>query len=224
MPAEIIIKPRRETSVTDEQLFCLTRESYQMWIDHDLLSEWRDFTAEDFGRFCRHVHRASVFVALDAATGELLGMHCLVAHRSHRCVRGSGLAVSPRAQHRDIATQLLQFEERRMVSAGYRYLTGRTAVGAIWSVNWHLRNGYRIIGYKRSPKDNHYSYEFRKQLVPSLLWDSALFCHCCYLASYAITKLTKDSNGRLNLVGRVLKKMIGKSKKEAMPAHPLKSV
>lgn len=37
MTRYIVIKSRRETDVTDEQLFELTRESYQMWIDHGLL-------------------------------------------------------------------------------------------------------------------------------------------------------------------------------------------
>lgn len=215
MIGKIVIKSRRETDVTDEQLFELTRESYQMWIDHGLLSEWRDFTAEDFERFCRHNRRASVFVALDAATGELLGMHTLVTNRRSHSVRGSGLAVSPRAQHRGIATRLLQFEEHRAVDAGYRFLTGRTAIDAVWSVNWHLRNGYRIVGYKRSPKDNHYSYEFRKQLLPPSLrhpfyslYSSAFFCHCCYLTSRTVTLLTKDSQGQLNILGRMAKRVM----------------
>ena len=89
---------------------------------------------------------------------------------------------------------------------GFRYLLCTTAVNADWSVRWHLKNGYHIIGYKHALGNNHATYLFRKQLVPSPLWDSALFCRCCYLASYVITKLTKDSNGRPNLVGRMLRK------------------
>ena len=209
MSREIIIKPRKETDVTDEQLFELIRQSYSVWVENGLESEWRDFTQEDYEKYCRYIQKASVFVVLDAESGELLGTHCLKANRKKGVINGSALAVSPKAQHLGIATRLLQFETERARKAGYRCLKGRTGIGATWSVNWHLKNGYRIIGYKRREKENHSSYIFRKQLVPSLLWDSPLFCRCCYLASYVITKLIKDSNGQLNLAGRIVKRMKG---------------
>lgn len=111
MADNIVIKSRRETDVTDEQLFELTRESYQMWIDHGLLSEWRDFTAED----------------------------------------------------------------------------------------------------------NQYCYEFQKHLVSPFrhhfysLYCSAFFCRCCYLAFHAVTLLTKDSQGQLNILGWMVKRVLGKA-------------
>ena len=205
MTKNVIIKPRRDTDVTDVQLFALIRESYGVWMEHGLVSEWQDFTPEDFGKFRRFAQKTSIFVALDAETGELLGTHSLKAYRKTGVVNGSALAVSPKAQHIGIATRLLEFEVERAKRAGYRCFKGRTGVEATWSVNWHLKNGYRIVGYKHLEKENYPSYEFRKQLVPSLLWDNAFFCRCVYLASYVVTKLTKDSNGNLSAMGRMVK-------------------
>ena len=130
---------------------------------------------------------------------------------------GGLLAVSPSAQRQGIATRMLEEESRRARMNGYRYLKGTTAVKAVWSVRWHLKNGYRIVGYKRSAGNSCATYVFRRQLLPPSirhpsysLYSNALFCRCCYLASCAVTWLTKDSAGNLNLLGRVAKRAMGK--------------
>ena len=206
---KIIIKNRKKTNVTDEALYALDQISHKMWREHGLSAPWMHKTFEEFQQAIQGV---TMFVALDAETGELLGMHSFRIHHKQKWCYGFRLAISPSAQREGIASQMLEYEAERIKQTGYRYLKGVTATTADWSVRWHLKNGYRIIGYYHAPNNNFANYVFRKQLVPSLLWDSSLFCRCCYLASYAITKLTKDSNGHPNLVGRVLKKMIGKSK------------
>lgn len=204
----LTVKTRQESDVTDEAIYRLIQESYQRWTENGIDAPFLHDTLEEFKRKTR---RSVVFVAIDEENGTLLGTHSLMPDMNQRFLFGGLLAVSPSAQGQGIATRMLEEESRRARMNGYRYLKGTTAVKAVWSVRWHLKNGYRIVGYKRSSGSSCANYMFRKQLVPSLLWDSALFCRCCYLASYVITKLTKDSNGRPNLVGRVLKKIIGKS-------------
>ena len=195
--------------VTDGAIYSLLQESYQLWTANGIDAPFLHDTLEGF---VRRIKRAVVFVAMDAENGELLGVHAFLPYKRQGYLFGGLLAVSPSAQGQGIATRMLEEESRRARMNGYRYLKGTTAVKAVWSVRWHLKNGYRIVGYKRSSGSSCANYVFRKQLVPSLLWDSSLFCRCCYLASYVITKLTKDSNGHPNLVGRMLKKIIGKSK------------
>ena len=127
-------------------------------------------------------------MALDVETGELLGTHSLRANRKTKKVNGSCLAVSPKAKRRGVATQMLRYEEERIRKAGYKCICENTAVDAEWSVNWHLRNGFRIIGFFHSEGNNYNSYAFRKQLAPSLFWDNSLFCRCRYLISYLVTR------------------------------------
>jgi hypothetical protein len=122
---------------------------------------------------------------------------------------------------------MLAYEAECIRQAGYRYLKGATGTTAEWSVCWHLRNGYRIIGYYHSPNDNFANYVFRKQLIPiSLsspadivfilrhpvyaLHSSSTFCLLRFVLSYVITRLTKDSQGRDNLLGHVARKLIHK--------------
>jgi len=133
-----VIKPRRETGITDEQLFALYKDAYSQWSDAGIESSWRDFTQEDFEHLSRYAAKA--------------------------------------------------------------------AINAAWSVNWHLKNGYRIVGYMRSETDNHPSYVFRLQLQPSIFWSGPLApitARICYFCSYMVTCLVKDPQGRLNTFGRL---------------------
>ena len=92
-----------------------------------------------------------MFVALDAETGELLGMHSFRTHRKEGWCYGYRLAIASSARREGIASRMLTYEAERIRQAGYRYLRGVTGTTAEWSVRWHLRNGYRIIGYYHSP-------------------------------------------------------------------------
>ena len=196
----MIITTQKEAGVSDEAILNLINESYRVWAENGLDGPFMHYTLEEFRRV---TSRAKVFVAIDAETGKLVGTHTFHAKRKQNCVHGSLLAVAPEARKQGIATRMLEVETTYIRKAGFEYMRGFTAVSATWSVRWHLRNGYLIIGYRRSPHENHYTYVFRKQLVPSLLWDSALYCRCRFLLSYAITRLKRDRAGNLTLLGRV---------------------
>ena len=221
---EIIIKGRSKAGVTDEALFELVGESYRQWIEQGLECGWLHRSPEDFYKM---IHPASVFVAQDAETGELLGMHCFRAKKGSEGVYGFYLAVSPAAKRQGIASRMLAYEVERIRKAGYRYIKETTATTAAWSVRWHLRNGYRIIGYYHSPNDNFANYVFRKQLIPIrfsspaaiafilrhpvyALHSSALFCRLRFFLGYAATCLTKDSCGHNNIFGRMTRKLMRK--------------
>ncbi len=200
----IVVKSRRETSVSSEALFALVNDAYSVWSERGLDAQWMHRTLEEFKKA---TSGTMIFVALDAISDELLGMHCYTSNWKKRCAYGFYLAVSPKAGRRGIASQMLTCEEDFMRCEGFTHLEGLTATSAEWSVRWHLRNGYQIIGYRRSPNDNFANYVFRKQLVPSVLWDSAFYCRCRYLLSYTITRLTKDPQGHYTQLGRIAKRV-----------------
>lgn len=211
---EIIIKNRNKTDVTEKALYMLNEESYSVWAEQRLDAPWMHLSLEEFLQTIRNV---TVFVALDAETGELLGMHCFRTHRREGWCYGFRLAVARSAQREGIASRMLAYEEERIRKVGYRFLKGVTATTADWSVRWHLKNGYRIIGYYQSPNDNFANYVFRKQLYcdlrhhPSdLFWTrflAPLTARMCFMASYTATRLCKHSDGRLNPIGRLIKKL-----------------
>ena len=156
-----------------------------------------------------------VFIAQDEATSELLGMHTLRLNKRKGRANGANLAVSPKAQHEGIASRMLEAEAQRLRKAGYRYMVGNTAVPATWSVQWHLKNGYHIVGYSRSERNNYASYIFRKQIATDvrhhptdLLWTkpiASLTAKLLYCLSWLATNICKSKSGKLNWIGRMAK-------------------
>ena len=212
---EIIVERMENSGVEPNTLYTLFRQSFKQWTDQGIDTPFVHTTLE---KFLKEIKHGTVFVAQDAITGELLGMHRLQCYRKHDYAFGSYLAVDPRCKHEGIATRMLKEEVVLLRKRNYRYLKGTTSAAAIWSVRWHLKNGYHIIGYSRSEHSNAPTYTFRKQLFcdlshhpTDLLWThplAPLTARLCFLASYLATRLCKDSHGRLNTLGHLIKRMM----------------
>ena len=211
MSRKIIIKTYKEAEVAVEELYDLFWQAFQTWRDSGLNAPFTYKTLEEFKAV---IERANVFVAQDEAAGELLGMHCFYSYKN-KSVFDFFLAVSPKAQRQGIATKLLQEEVERLKQLGYRYMKCTTSAGAPWSVRWHLKNGYHIVGYSRSERNNYASYIFRKQIATDvrhhpadLLWTKPLApitAKVRYWATYLATCICKDKAGRLNRIGRMVR-------------------
>ena len=207
---EIIIKNRKETDVTDETLYDLFNESFKRWKEKGLEAPWLNVS---FEKFCKQLNTSTVFVAVDANTDELLGLQCFRKNKKHRWAYDFYLAVKPKAQGQGIASRMLAYEAEVIKQAGYLYLKDNTATTAEWSVRWHLKNGYRIVGFYRVPNYNFTNYVFRKQLAPSILWGPTLgplTARMSFAASWLVNHLLKHSDGRDNLLGRFARKIIHK--------------
>ena len=196
---DIDVKSRTGANISDELIHQLIEESFVIWKQYGLDAPFLHYTLDEFRKVTK---RAVVFVALDAKTGELLGTHSFKLDKMRKCVRGGLLAVSPKVRRSGLASKMLEEEVSRFREAGYRYMIETTATTAFWSVRWHLKNGYHIIGYSRSPQNNHPTYIFRKQIVPSVILDNQLFCRFHYSLSYVITRLCKHADGSFNLLGK----------------------
>ena len=210
MSRNIIIRTNREAQVPVEALNDLRRDAFEQWEKEGLYFSMS--SDEHFGQYLRD---KVVFVAQNAETGELLAMHTLKLNKQKGRVNGANLAVSPKAKHEGIASRMLQAEAQRLRKAGYRYMVGNTAIPATWSVQWHLKNGYYIVGYSRSEKQNYASYVFRKQIATDvrhhptdLLWTrpiAPVTAKLRYWATYIATCICKDKAGRLNWIGRMVR-------------------
>jgi len=206
MRRKIIIRTNKEAQVPVEALYSLFQESFRQWSDNGIDSPFLHKTLEEFDRV---IERSVVFVALDADNGELVGMHCFAKYRS-RYVFDYFLAVAPQMQGQGIATQLLQEEVAYLQQRGCRFMKCTTSAAAPWSVQWHLKNGYYIVGYSRSEGSNYASYVFRKQIAPSLLWSRPLApitAKLLYCLSWLVTNICKSKSGKLNAIGRIAKEV-----------------
>ena len=210
MRRKIIIKTNKEADVSVEELYELRKAAFQQYTDEGLYTAVLNTSVEQFQL---QLKGKAVFVAQDEATGELLGMHTLRLNKRKGRADGANLAVSPKAQHEGIASRMLEVEAQRLRQAGYRYIVENTAIPAIWSVQWHLKNGYYIVGYSRSEKRNYPIYVFRKPIAPSLLWSrpiAPLTAKFLYCLSWLATNICKSKSGKLNWIGRMAKDVRGK--------------
>ena len=213
----IVIKTSKEAEVSVEEIYELEQAAFQQWTDAGLYTSIAHTSKEQFQRY---IADKAVFLAQDEATGELLGMHTLKLNKRKGRADGANLAVSPKAQHEGIASRMLQKETQRLRQAGYRYMVGSTAIPATWSVQWHLKNGYYIVGYSRSEKQNYASYVFRKQIATDvrhhptdLLWTrpiAPITAKLRYCLTWMATMICKDKSGKLNAIGRIAKKIRNK--------------
>ena len=223
MSRKIIIKTYKEAEVSVEEIYKLEQVAFQQWTDAGLYTPVSNTSVE---RLQRYIADKAVFVAQDEATGELLGMHTLKLNKRKGRANGANLAVSPRAQHEGIASRMLEAEAQRLRKAGYRYMVGNTGIPAIWSVKWHLKNGYHIVGYSRSEKNNYASYIFRKQIATDvrhhptdLLWTkpiASLTAKLLYCLSWLATNICKSKSGKLNAIGRIAKEVRCKKYKRSL--------
>ena len=197
-----------------EELYELRKAAFQQYTDKGLYTAVVNTTLEQFQQ---QIADKAVFIAQDEATGELMGMHTLKLNKRKGRANGANLAVSPKAQHEGIATRMLEVEAQRLRKAGYRYIVENTAIPATWSVQWHLKNGYRIVGYSRSEKRNYPIYTFRKQMATDvrhhptdLLWTKPIApvtTKLRYCLTWMATMVCKDKAGKLNAIGRIAKKL-----------------
>ena len=215
MSRKIIIKTYKEAEVSVEELYKLEQAAFQQWTDAGLYTPVSNTSVE---RLQRYIADKAVFIAQDKATGELLGMHTLKLNKRKGRADGANLAVSPKVQHEGIASRMLEVEAQRLRKNGYRYIVESTAIPATWSVKWHLKNGYRIVGYSRSERNNYASYIFRKQIATDvrhhptdLLWTrplAPLTAKLRYCLSWLATNICKSKSGKLNWIGRMAKRSL----------------
>ena len=212
MSRKIIIKTNKEAEVSVEELYELRKFAFQCYADGGLYTAVQHIAIEQFQL---QLKGKAVIVAQDAATSELLGMHTFRLNKQKGRAKGEDLCVSPRAQHEGIASQMLDAEAQRLRKAGYRYMVGNTAIPATWSVKWHLKNGYHIVGYNRSEKRNYPIYVFRKQIATDvrhhptdLLWTrpiAPITAKIRYCLTWLATNICKSKSGKLNAIGRIAK-------------------
>lgn len=189
----IIITTRHQHPVAAEALYALFQSSFQQWRDHGINAP---FLHKSYSEFQSIINRDSVVLAVDEDTDEVLGMMCFRLFKKKGYAFDYFLAVSPLSQQQGIATCMLDYAAERLRGRGYQYIKDTTAVHAFWSVQWHLKNGYRIYAYHRANVPYCPTYSFRLQLAGFSLrhsstwlwsWPLAPVTVCaCQSASYVV--------------------------------------
>lgn len=200
----IVVKRIQETNITIEDVYQLVHNSFQQWIEHGLESAVAHYSLDDF---VNKTISATILVAVSKE--RILGTHTLVFEKP-KCCFGKYLAVSPEAKRLGIGKLLFEKEVELAKAHGCEYLLEDTGEKAYWSVNWHLKNGYKKIGLKSFSTNNYYSIIFRKQLTPSLIWNNKVYCNLLYWFSCFVTKMIKKPTGDYTKLGLFICKLIRK--------------
>lgn len=195
---EISIKELSQTSIPLKEVYSLVISSFHQWQENGLDSAVAKYSFEDYSE---RVSGTYVLVALDE-NERLVGTYTLVFKNPKYCF-GKYLAVAPSAKRCGVGEALFRKECELASQRGCEYILDDTAKKAYWSVRWHQKMGYKIVGYSSFTTNDYYSYIFRKQLIPSKKWDNDLYCKVQFYKSYIKTVLTKDKYGHPTFIGRL---------------------
>lgn len=199
----ITVKEISQTSISLKDVYLLVISSFRQWQENGLDSAVAKYS---FEKYLEGVSDACVLVAL-SEDGKLLGTHTLVFKNPKYCF-GKYLAVDPGAKRGGVGEALFKKECELAKANGCEYILEDTAKKAFWSVRWHLKMGYKIIGYNSFSTNNYYSYVFRKQLVPSIKWDNKFYCRIQFYRSYIKTVLTRNRYGQLTSLGKLIVRIL----------------
>ena len=205
----IVIKKIVETSFTYEDVIALIHESFKERLEQGLNFTCSFMTADDYK--AKLGKDGITLVAYDEETNILYGTamtHIYKDSKGCNYAYNEYLAIAPIAKRKGIGSRLLKAREDIAIENNCDYVMSDTSVNADSSVAYHLKNGFRIIGFKSYGSTNYYSYLFRKQLTPSRIWSNGLFCKMVYLKSYIQTRIIRKKNGDFTFIGSLINSII----------------
>ena len=203
----IEILTREQSKVSYAQLVELMHESFQERIDAGLNYSC---SSMDEIKYKEKTKDGIIFVAIDKDKGTLAGSTTLNLHCDNNEVYGymEFVSIHSTYKHCGIGSKLVNQIKRCGVEKGCRYILSDTSINALSAVNFHLKNGFKIIGLESYRSTNYWSYVFRMQLSPSIIWNNQMFLKVHYWLSYLFIKVTRDINGNDTKYGIIYKKLI----------------
>lgn len=186
---------KEETDVSYKQIVDLLHDSFHERIEQGLHYTCSFITEEEY---IQKTRGGLVFVAIDLKTGELAGTNTLNIFFDRKGKYGymEYVAIANNYKHRGVGSLLLQrLRQEAVTKVGCRFILSDTSTRADSAVNYHLKNGFEIIGLESYRSTNYWSYVFRMQLSPSFLWENVLFQKIHFLCSYVFIKVTRNMDG-----------------------------
>lgn len=155
---QIVEYKTSDTNVPWNELSNIVRNAFKERTEQGLLFSCRNFSAEELKESSGN---GFVFVGKDE--DNLLGLMVLTVFSDNTGYL-QFVATKPSLKHSGVASSLFKALIQKCKDLNLDYLGSSTADGAISSVKWHLKMGFKKYSYYSSPKTNYYSYIFRYQL------------------------------------------------------------
>ena len=186
----IIIK---DDSISYEEILNVVHKAFE-----GRLSQGMHFTAVtyDLEKIKEIVDNGTTFCAI--INGKCVGTLTLnIRKDKHNKLYGyiSTVAVDPSIQGRGIGYKMKASAINKAKEMQCEYILGNTSIFAKDVKRINEKFGYKIIGYASYSTTNYYSYVFRLQLSPSLVWNNALWLRIHFFLSYIKCKMFKNPDG-----------------------------
>ncbi len=196
-----------DSKFTHADVVELFKESFKQWQENGLDSILLRFTPTEFAK---NTEGAVVLVAEDTGSGELIGTTTMVIHHSNGddWAYHKYLAVKPSHKGKGVASQLLKSCVEIAKNCNYSHILSNTSVDANWSVNWHMKNGFKKDGYYSIDTSDYYCYRFRYQIKSPSIWNNTLFTRTIFCYYFLKTRAMKRKDGSLTLFGKLLSKIL----------------
>lgn len=191
----VVVKRLDETNITYDQIVNLMHESFEERLQQGLNFTCSFMTVEQYKEKNTD---GIIFVAVDDQNNNLLGTAVVhVKQDEDNVLYGykEDVAVSPLAKRCGIGTMLEKEIEKLCEQTGCEYMICDTAVGALSSVKYHLKNGYKIIALRSYSSTNYFSYILRKQIKKYGKWNNSLYCKLRFIKSFFKERMCFKKDG-----------------------------
>lgn len=207
-----VVKELGESSYSHSDVLHLIHASFAQWEEKSIHSALLDYTIEHFKN---KTNNATILIVEDSVNNLLIGTGTLYIKNDEfgraYCFF-SFLAIHPDYKGKGIASLLLKEVERIAKLYMCSYIKSDTSIHAKWSIKWHKKNGFRIVGLDSFPTNKYYSYCFRKELTAYSAWDNAVYRSIRFTMSYLRTRFLLKSDGTYTLIGRVYRTILNSLK------------
>lgn len=197
------IIPLENSCFSYQDVLDLIHSAFQQWKELGIESSLLNLTVDQFKE---RTDGSAVFLAIDNS-GTLIGTTtCSVLLNNHGnpYAYNKYSAVKNQMKESGIGSELLLKEKQFALESGCRYIISDTSVFAPWSIKWHKKNGFRVIGLKSFSNNSYYSYVFRCQLKKTSIWNNLLFTQTVFICSWVKTRVIKRADGSLTFLGRMI--------------------
>lgn len=201
----MIIKTLPETSFSYEDVAALMREAFAQW-DEAGLDSFLVHARPDVIR--ERTDGSIVYVAFEE--DELLGTISMdiIPDRQGTHAFLKFLAIRPSGKGRGLATKLGTRAIEDAEKSGCRYMLSDTSASAPWAVRWHLKLGFRKVGYASFSTNHYYSYRFRRELG-GRKEPPVIVTRLQFIRSWLKVKMTKKRDGSPTAFYRMAHKLLG---------------
>ena len=201
----VVVKLLSETNLSYFDLSELLHEAFEEHLERGLIFTCSTMTVTQLEEKMKGGY---VFVAINQEIEELIGTATIhLDNDKHGFSFGylEFLAVKPQAKQLGVGTKLIQASTKLLLDLKAAYLLSDTACEATSSVNWHLKNGFRIYELVSYPSTDYWSYVFIKYL-DGAKQKTPLQIKCHYWLSVLYFKTLRHQDGSDTALGRLYKK------------------